>query len=153
MDNILSRIEQIALKEGLTIAAFERIIGASKGVLYRAISKGTDIQSKWIQTIVENYPQYSPTWLLTGNGPMLIEEKNGYSTNNDRLKVKDTLPIYNKKKEIDNDKVYLDIIKSQEEKIQELNRAIGRLEYEVEMLKQNRLEEPDAMDVGCAAAG
>lgn len=70
MSNILSRIEEIAKTEGLSITAFERTIGASKGVLSRAINNGTDIQSKWIQTIVENYPRYSPKWLLTGVGEM-----------------------------------------------------------------------------------
>ena len=73
MGNILSRIEEISRKEGLTITAFERSIGASKGVLSRAINNGTDIQSKWIQTIVENYPHYSSRWLLTGKGDMLIQ--------------------------------------------------------------------------------
>ena len=55
----------------MTIGAMERSIGASKGVLSRAISNGTDIQSKWVQIIVENYPRYSPEWLLTGKGNML----------------------------------------------------------------------------------
>lgn len=54
MGNILSRIQEIASNEGITIGALERQIGASKGVLSRAINNGTDIQSKWIQTIVEN---------------------------------------------------------------------------------------------------
>ena len=49
----------------------ERSLGASKGVLSRAISNGTDIQSKWIQILVENYPLYSSEWLLTGTGNML----------------------------------------------------------------------------------
>ena len=73
MSNILERIQEISEKEGLTITAFERSIGASKGVLSRAINNGTDIQSKWIQTIVENYPQYSSRWLLTGRGEMLVQ--------------------------------------------------------------------------------
>lgn len=71
MGNILSRIQEIACKEGITIGAFERSIGASKAVLSRAIANGTDIQSKWIGIIVEKYPQYSTRWLLTGEGPML----------------------------------------------------------------------------------
>jgi hypothetical protein len=75
MSNILSRIQEIALNEGITIGALERQIGASKGVLSRAISNGTDIQSKWIQTIVENYPSYSTRWLLTGEGSMLRDNK------------------------------------------------------------------------------
>ncbi len=71
MGNILSRIQEIASNEGITIGALERKIGASKGVLSRAINNGTDIQSKWVQTIVENYPQYSTRWLMTGVGDML----------------------------------------------------------------------------------
>lgn len=53
----------------------ERSIGASKGVLSRAIARGTDIQAKWIELLVDNYPQYSTDWLLTGNGPMLKSEQ------------------------------------------------------------------------------
>ena len=73
MTNILSRIEEISRKEGKTITAFERSIGASKGVLSRAINNGTDIQSKWLQIIVENYPRYSSRWLLTGEGDMYVQ--------------------------------------------------------------------------------
>lgn len=71
MCKIIPRIKQIALNEDITIGALERVIGASKGVLSRAIANGTDIQSKWLQAIVENYPQYSAQWLLTGDGEML----------------------------------------------------------------------------------
>ena len=71
MCKILPRIQQIAQHEGITIGAMERSIGASKGVLSRAIANGTDIQAKWIEAIVENYPLYSEGWLLTGRGDML----------------------------------------------------------------------------------
>lgn len=74
MGTILSRIQEIASEEGITIGALERQIGASKGVLSRAINNGTDIQSKWVQTIVENYPHYSPRWLMTGRGEMFDKE-------------------------------------------------------------------------------
>lgn len=70
MCKILPRIQQIAQHEGITIGAMERSIGASKGVLSRAIANGTDIQSKWLEAIVENYPLYSGEWLLTGKGNM-----------------------------------------------------------------------------------
>lgn len=71
MSKILTRIQAIAANEGIAIGALERTIGASKGVLSRAINNGTDIQSKWLQIIVDNYPQYSAEWLLTGKGAML----------------------------------------------------------------------------------
>jgi phage repressor protein C with HTH and peptisase S24 domain len=76
MCKILHRIQQIASNEGITIGAMERTIGASKGVLSRAIANGTDIQSKWLISLVENYPHYSGDWLLTGNGNMLREQPN-----------------------------------------------------------------------------
>lgn len=75
MCKILPRVQQIASNEGITISVMERTIGASKGVLSRAIAKGTDIQSKWLGVIVEKYPQYSGEWLLTGEGNMLKEQR------------------------------------------------------------------------------
>lgn len=71
MAKILDNIRKLAEKEGITIGAIERKIGASKGVLSRAMTNGTDIQAKWITAIVENYPYVSADWLLTGKGEML----------------------------------------------------------------------------------
>lgn len=79
MCKIIPRLKDIADHEGITIGALERAIGASKGVISRAIANGTDIQSKWIQAIVENYPQYSPAWLLTGEGDMLKTKRSADS--------------------------------------------------------------------------
>lgn len=70
MDTILSRINSIAEQEEISITALEKKIGASKGVLSRALSKGSDIQSKWISAVVENYQQYNVEWLITGKGDM-----------------------------------------------------------------------------------
>lgn len=74
MRNILQVFTGIAEREGISITNLEKIIGASKGVLSRAINKGTDIQAKWLLALVENYPQYSAEWILTGNGPMLQKD-------------------------------------------------------------------------------
>lgn len=71
MCKILSRIKEIADREGVTITTIERTIGASRGVISKALSKGTDIQSKWLESVCENFPQYSARWLLTGEGNML----------------------------------------------------------------------------------
>lgn len=71
MCKLVSRIQDIAIAKNITIGALERNIGASKGVLSRAINNNTDIQSKWIELIVENYPDINTSWLLTGKGSML----------------------------------------------------------------------------------
>src|SRR5690606_25647507 len=68
MDSVLKRIKEIADQEGVSITALEAAIGASKGVFSRALANGTDIQSKWLIKLIENYPHYSSEWLLTGNG-------------------------------------------------------------------------------------
>ncbi|MGC1471504.1 MAG: S24 family peptidase [Psychroserpens sp.] len=85
MENITDRILLIAKNEGIRITSLERSIGASKGVLSRAIQNRTDIQSKWIVIIVEKYPHYSSKWLLTGEGSMLVS---------DQKKNKNLIPLY-----------------------------------------------------------
>ena len=70
MEIVLDRIEQFAEKQGIKIGALEKKIGASKGVLSRAIAQKTDIQSKWLSKLVENFPQIDANWLLTGEGSM-----------------------------------------------------------------------------------
>lgn len=94
MGNVLSRIQDIARNEGITIGALERCIGASKGVLSRAISNGTDIQSKWISILVENYPQYSSAWLLTGEGNMLREPEKRDASVDEAGRERKLIPFY-----------------------------------------------------------
>lgn len=137
MGNILSRIQEIACKEGITIGALERGIGASKGVLSRAIANGTDIQSKWIRIIVENYPLYSTRWLLTGEGPMLRDSKNPEESTMDHSpeKVQSTssdivtLRLMDKLDEKDS------IIKDKEAKIDQLQSELRHQSAELAALK------------------
>ena len=71
MGKILQHLKILTENEGITIGKLERIIGASKGVLSRAINNDTDIQAKWLEIIADNYPQYSAEWLLRDEGSML----------------------------------------------------------------------------------
>lgn len=75
MGTLLDRISELAGIEQITIGGLEKQIGASKGVLSRAIQNNTDIQAKWIVRIVENYPRYSADWLLAGVGSMFKNSK------------------------------------------------------------------------------
>lgn len=71
MNNILERISHISDLEGVSIGKIEQLIGASKGVLYKAIQKNTDIQCKWLIAFVDNFPQYNTEWIVTGRGNKL----------------------------------------------------------------------------------
>lgn len=80
--NILDRIKYIVEKEGVSIHSLEVKIGASRGVLSKAMKMKTDIQSKWVQSIATLYPQYSSKWLLTGQGDIYCDNyhNNNHST-------------------------------------------------------------------------
>lgn len=67
------RLTQFTEAIGISIRAFEQQIGASNGLIRKAITNKTDIQSKWLTSIAENYPQINMDWLLTGKGEMLKE--------------------------------------------------------------------------------
>lgn len=71
---IAERIKVISDQEGISISQVERTIGASNGVISRAIKNGTDIQAKWVSSVLDNYQNYSAEWLLTGKGSMLKEK-------------------------------------------------------------------------------
>lgn len=106
METILDRIIKICEREDISPTALERGIGASKGTLLKAIRKNTDLNSKWLEKIAENFPQYDPRWLLSGELPMkreptkeAAEPQVEYITNGRKTKsaiVEDQLvPLYN----------------------------------------------------------
>lgn len=143
MDKILDRIQRIAINEGITIGALERKIGASKGVLSRAISKGTDIQSKWIQILVENYPSYSSEWLLTGRGDMIKSNRtfpeNNTSCPNPELgntisKDSDNNPIPQANSNFSADTL-IRLITDKDETIRSMAEEIGRLKERIALLE------------------
>lgn len=84
MNYILKRIKELADQEGISITALEAAIGASKGVFSRALANGTDIQSKWLVKLIENYPHYSSEWLLTGNGEIKKSDSVKSAAGNDQ---------------------------------------------------------------------
>ena len=64
----IDRIKEIAEINEITLTEMERIIGASKGVLTRAASKGTNIQLRWLEAIAEKFPVWNAEWIITGKG-------------------------------------------------------------------------------------
>jgi phage repressor protein C with HTH and peptisase S24 domain len=72
---MLERIQQFIDTLNISVRAFEQSISASNGLVRKAMANKTDIQSKWISAIVDNYPQLNIDWLITGRGDMLKSEK------------------------------------------------------------------------------
>lgn len=137
MCKILSRIKIIADSEGITIGAIERAIGASRGVISKAITKGTDIQSKWLGLICEKFPTYSPIWLLTGEGEMHritpehhsepIDAKIIAQTTSPKLQVTPNDPLTDR---------LMAYIREKDIEIAKLNQEIGRLKARIEELER-----------------
>lgn len=67
---MIERLNEFIKSQGLTTIEFERKISASDGVIRKSIRNNTDIQSKWLVKIAENYPILDMNWLLTGEGSM-----------------------------------------------------------------------------------
>ncbi len=70
---MISRIKLLIDSENISTRAFEQSIGASNGLIRRAILNNTDIQSKWISIIVDKYPHINLYWLITGKGDMYLD--------------------------------------------------------------------------------
>ena len=76
MQKIIDRIAYFIKSEGISGRSFEGAIGASNGLISRAIKKGTDISAEWLSKIIDTFPNINPEWLLTGKGDMLVSQEN-----------------------------------------------------------------------------
>ena len=74
------RLKAFLELEGLSVRQFENIIGSSDGKIAKFIQTNSSLKSDTLCKIMEFFPQLSITWLLTGNGSMLISEE---ATSND----------------------------------------------------------------------
>lgn len=68
---MIGRLSKFIDSLNVSVRQFELSIRASNGLIRKAIANQTDIQSKWITVIAENYPQLNLDWLFTGKGEML----------------------------------------------------------------------------------
>ncbi|MCD9574255.1 hypothetical protein [Flavobacterium soyae] len=117
MSVVLENIRHLIVNEGISVSKLEQIIGASQGVLSRAMSNNSDIQLKWILKLVENYPEYSCEWLLKNEGPMIrvVDNENfqiSFGADED-------------------EKGYKKLAEAQQETIESLKKVISLLEKQV----------------------
>ncbi|MDR1877752.1 MAG: hypothetical protein LBQ84_09035 [Flavobacteriaceae bacterium] len=52
-----------------------RLAGLSVGLIGKARRKKTGLHTDTIEKILSTFPELNPTWLLTGKGQMLLNEK------------------------------------------------------------------------------
>ena len=110
---MIERLNEFIRSQGLTTIEFERKISASDGVIRKSIRNNTDIQSKWLVKIAENYPILDMNWLLTGEGSMYRSPA-----------------VMNEAPPPDRDEV----VKLLREKVADQQKIIGLLEEKVEAL-------------------
>jgi len=82
---MIERLKQFIEFQGISVSSFERKISASNGMIRKAITNNTDIQSKWLSVIIDNFPSLNIEWLLTGKGEMLHEKIFNESKQNKKL--------------------------------------------------------------------
>lgn len=121
---MIERLAQFIQSQGLSVRAFELSIKASDGMIRRAINNKSDIQSKWITLIADNYPHLNLDWLITGKGSMLrdshIPEEN-----------KPTSPKISPTEE----SIIYNMYKEKDAKVEELLKENGRLEERIRQLE------------------
>ena len=137
MNKILKAFERLAKKENITITMLESRLGASKGVLTKAIANNSDIQSKWLIKLVETFPEYSLDWLINNEG-----EPEKLRVQNKKLlvkKMKDDAEEYAqqiRQLDIENKDLKEQIIQSHKQHLSQSQR-ITELSEEVERYKKN----------------
>lgn len=69
--SVIDRIKQINQYKGISVRQFCIEVGIANGYL----DKVKDVGSEKLLKILNRYPEISPEWLLTGNGPMLKNDQ------------------------------------------------------------------------------
>lgn len=72
---IMERLKMFIDSQGVTIKAFERSIGMSNASFGKSLKNGGNIGSDKVENILQVYPQLNPSWLLTGEGSMILGEE------------------------------------------------------------------------------
>ncbi len=68
---ILDRIKQFIDYKGIAVSAFEKSIGMSNASFGKSLRSGGAIGTDKLENILNVYPELSPSWLVSGEGPML----------------------------------------------------------------------------------
>ncbi|KQS52684.1 MULTISPECIES: S24 family peptidase [Flavobacterium] len=72
---VSERVGEYMAKKGISYYAFENSIGASRGSISKAVKEGKSIGSQVLEKIISVYTDLNPTWLLTGQGNIFVDNE------------------------------------------------------------------------------
>lgn len=72
---VSERVGEYMAKKGISYYAFENSIGASRGSISKAVKDGKSIGSQVLENILAVYTDLNPTWLLTGQGNIFVDNE------------------------------------------------------------------------------
>ncbi|WP_420551594.1 hypothetical protein [Tenacibaculum aiptasiae] len=78
IDETYKRVEQIINYKRFNIRSFEEEINVSNNSIGTAIRRKSSFKSNVLNKILHSFPEIDPTWLLTGRGEMLLNNKGEY---------------------------------------------------------------------------
>ena len=76
MSKTINRIVDFIHQMDMSVRQFDISIGAANGYTLRMEKNNASVGSDVIERIVKKYPKLNLVWLITGNGPMFIDELN-----------------------------------------------------------------------------
>lgn len=72
----IDRVKTIIDNEQLSISGFEKAIGMSNNSIQTALKRRSNLKDDTLNSILTRFPDYNPTWLLTGDLPIKKEDLN-----------------------------------------------------------------------------
>lgn len=69
----IERVQEIITDERLSISAFEKACGLSNNSIQTAIKRNSNLKDETLNSILNAFPRYSATWILTGKGEKLVD--------------------------------------------------------------------------------
>ncbi len=82
MTSTLERIKNFIDLEGISVSAFEKVVGFSNGAFASQLKNRRTIGVDKLENILNSFPQLNPSWSLTGNGDMILDDSSKKSTKN-----------------------------------------------------------------------
>lgn len=90
-ESVKSRLKEFARFKGMPIYKFESLCGMSQGYVSNIRQS---ISPNFIQKIISVFPDLNVSWLITGNGEMLLSDEHGTDTGQIRDVNDINAPVY-----------------------------------------------------------